>query len=85
MLQQFDLSQGPLGQNFLAEDIGDLLDGDALAGGIVRRSTISSAAPVIFRACSPNNAVCALPQFFRHGVAIVHDKVLIEHLEHLAT
>lgn len=32
MLKQLDLSQGPLGQDLLAEDIGDLLDGDALAG-----------------------------------------------------
>jgi hypothetical protein len=32
MLKQLDLSQSPLGQDLLAEDIGDLLDGDALAG-----------------------------------------------------
>ena len=32
MLQQFDLSQGALSQDLLAEDVGDLLDGDAFAG-----------------------------------------------------
>ena len=32
MLKQLDLSQSPLGQDLLAEDIGDLLDGDTLAG-----------------------------------------------------
>jgi hypothetical protein len=32
MLQQLDLSQSPLSQDLLAEDIGDLLDSDTLAG-----------------------------------------------------
>jgi hypothetical protein len=31
MLKQLDLSEGTLGQNLLAEDIGHLLDGNALA------------------------------------------------------
>lgn len=31
MLKQLDLSQRTLGQNLFAEDVGDLLDGDALA------------------------------------------------------
>jgi hypothetical protein len=31
VLKQLDLSQGTLSQDFLAEDIGDLLDGNALA------------------------------------------------------
>lgn len=31
VLQQLDLSQGPFGQNLLAEHIGDLLDSDTLA------------------------------------------------------
>jgi len=30
VLEQLDLAQGALGQDLLAEDIGDLLDGDAL-------------------------------------------------------
>lgn len=32
VLQQLDLAQGALGENFLAENIGDLFDGDALVG-----------------------------------------------------
>ena len=32
VLKQLDLSQSALGQNLLAEDVGDLLDGDTLAG-----------------------------------------------------
>ena len=30
MLEQLDLAQGAFGQDLLAKDIGDLLDGDAL-------------------------------------------------------
>jgi hypothetical protein len=32
MLEQLDLSQGTLGEDLLAEDIGDFLDSDAFAG-----------------------------------------------------
>lgn len=35
VLQQLDFSQGALGQDLLAEHIGDLFDGDALARYIV--------------------------------------------------
>ena len=42
MLQQLDLAQGALGQNLLAEDIGDLLDGDALARPVVGRGAVWS-------------------------------------------
>ena len=35
VLQQLDLTQSALGQDFLAENIGDLLDGDALARLVV--------------------------------------------------
>jgi hypothetical protein len=31
MLEQLDLSQSALGEDLLAEDVGDFLDGDALA------------------------------------------------------
>lgn len=41
MLQQLDLSQGPLGQDLLAEDIGDFLDGDTITGLGVGRGTES--------------------------------------------
>lgn len=42
MLQQLDLAQGALGQDLLAEDIGDLLDGDALSCRVVGRGAVWS-------------------------------------------
>lgn len=39
VLQQLDLSQRPLGQDLLAEHIGDLLDGDAFTRLHVRSGT----------------------------------------------
>ena len=35
VLEQFDLSQSPLGEDLLAEDIGDLLDGNTVTSHIV--------------------------------------------------
>ena len=35
VLQQLDLAQGALGEDLLAKDIGDLLDGDALVRLVV--------------------------------------------------
>lgn len=35
VLEQLDLAEGALGEDLLAEDVGDLLDGDALAGLVV--------------------------------------------------
>ena len=35
MLEQLDLAQGTLGKDLLAEDVGDLLDGYALARLVV--------------------------------------------------
>jgi hypothetical protein len=35
VLQQLDLAQGALGQDLLAEDIGDLFNGDALVGLVI--------------------------------------------------
>lgn len=35
VLEELDLTQGALGQDLLAEDIGDLLDGDALVALVV--------------------------------------------------
>ena len=40
MLQQLDLAQGALGEDLFAEDIGDLLDGDALARLVVGRGAV---------------------------------------------
>jgi hypothetical protein len=42
VLEQLDLAQGALGQNLLAEDIGDLLDGDTLVGLVVDRRALGS-------------------------------------------
>ena len=39
MLQELDLAQGALGQDLLAEDIGDLFDGDTLVGLVVDSGT----------------------------------------------
>lgn len=41
MLQELDFSQRPLCQYLFTEDIGDLLDRNALACLVVRRSTTS--------------------------------------------
>ena len=43
VLQQLDLAKGSLGQNLLAKNIGDLLDGDALVGLVVHGGTIDMA------------------------------------------
>ena len=47
VLQELDLAQGALGQDLLAEHIGDLLDGDALVrlvvhGGAVIEGVVSA-------------------------------------------
>lgn len=39
MLEQFDLAQSPLGEDLLAEHIGDLFNGHALASLDVGRGT----------------------------------------------
>lgn len=70
VLQQLDLAQGALGEDFLAEHIGDLLDGDALARLVVGRGA--------------DNAVGALAQLLGHVVPLVDDKLLVEDLEDLA-
>lgn len=41
MLQELDLSQGPLGQDLLAKDIGDLLDRYSLACLIIRSRAVT--------------------------------------------
>lgn len=43
VLKELDLAQGALGQDLLAEDIGDLLDSDTLVGLVVHRGTIKYA------------------------------------------
>jgi hypothetical protein len=41
MLKELDLSQSALGQDLLAEDIGNLLDGNTLTSLVIRGSTMS--------------------------------------------
>lgn len=40
VLQELDLAQGSLGQNLLAENIGDLFDGDTLVRLSVDRGAV---------------------------------------------
>ena len=70
VLEQLQFTQRPLRQNLLAEDIGDFLDGDALARLVVRGGA--------------DDPVRALAQLFGHGVAFVDDEVLVEDFEDLA-
>lgn len=70
VLQQLDLAQGTLGQNLLAEDIGDLLDSNTLSGLVV--------------GCGADNTIGALTKLFRDSVALVDNEVLVEDLEDLA-
>jgi hypothetical protein len=70
VLQQLDLTQGALGEDLLAEHIGDLLNGNALARLVVGRGA--------------HNAVGALAQLLGHIVPLVNDKFLVEDLEDLA-
>lgn len=47
MLQKLDLAQSPLGEDFLGEDIGELLDRDSISsGGVLRRAATVSASPL---------------------------------------
>lgn len=52
MLQQLDFAQGALGQNLLAKDIGDFLDGNSLVGLVIDGSTIHNRIEISIRSCS---------------------------------
>jgi len=69
VLQQLDLSQRPLSQDLLAEDICDLLDSNTLACLVVGR-------------CD-HDAVRSLTKLLGHSVALIDNEVLVEDLEHL--
>lgn len=94
VLQQLDLAQGALGEDLFAEDIGDLLDGDALAGLVVGRGAVDGSISMciliqyVRAACRcpslPDNAVGALAQLLCHIVPLVDDELLVEDLEDLA-
>jgi hypothetical protein len=42
VLEELDLTQGALGQDLLAEDIGDLLDGDTLVALVVDSGAVGA-------------------------------------------
>lgn len=98
VLKELDLTQSALRQDLLAEDIGDLLDGDALVAlvvdsGAVRthEESLADSLPMhISPAASdishlPHNAVGSLAELLGNGVALIHDEVLVEDLEDLST
>lgn len=85
MLKQLYFSEGTLGQNLLAKDIGDLLDGDALASlpVVCSASAVSVISIHCCSRCIPNNAICTLAELFRHSVFLIDNEVLVEDLEDL--
>ena len=95
MLQQLDFAQSALGEDLFAKDIGNLLYGNTFAGLVVhcgavegfpvsitaRRGKVNKG--MVWRRL-PDDAVCALPEFFGHSIAVINNKILIEDLEHFA-
>lgn len=87
MLQQLNLSKRPLGQDLLTENIGDLLDRDAFAGLVVRRSAVDKVSVMPSSRTSdsiPDYAISTLPQLLGDIVALVDNELLVEDLEDLA-
>ncbi len=98
VLQQLDLAQRTLGQDLLAEDIGDLLDGygsilDDLAGlsisnflccAAIRGVSTDSRPCILIRRNLPDNAVGTLSNLLLHIVLRLDDKVLVEDIELVA-
>lgn len=86
VLEEFDLSQGTLGQDLLAEDICDFLDGNTFASLTVGRCTVIPSA-VIWTAAPtnvPDNTICTLAELFCNSVSLINNEILVEHLKHLA-
>lgn len=97
VLEELYLAQCSLGQNLLAEHIGNLLDSDTLVGLVVHSGTIAVESRTVspdpiqrVKECaaaqcsSPDNTIGALTQLFGNRIALVDDKVLVEDLEGLA-
>ena len=86
VLEELDLSQGTLRENLLAENIGDFLDGHAIAclaiGG--RAVQVLGSEHALEPMYIPDNTVCTLSELFRHSVSVVDDEVLVKDLEDLA-
>lgn len=68
--KQLDLAQSTLGQDLLAENIGDLLDSHTLVCLVVGGRA--------------HYSVRALSELFRHGVPLVNHEILIEDFEDLS-
>lgn len=101
VLEELYLAQCSLGQNLLAEYIGNLLDSDTLIGLVIHSGTIEVESRMISpnpiqrsknaqqrsasQIDSPDNTIGALTQLFGNRIALVNDKVLVEDLEGLAT
>ena len=91
MLEQLYLPQCSLRQNFLAEDIGDLLDGNTLLSLGIGRRTVIRASVSRYRkgvhhnteSSIPNNTISSLAKLLGHSVSLIHNEVLVEHLEDL--
>ena len=95
MLKQLDLSQGPLGQDLFAENIGDLFNGNTFAGHAVCGGAViwSDEGRDVDMVCAggtgplsalkhvPDDAVCSLTQFLGHIVPFIDGEVLVEDFE----
>lgn len=69
VLKELDLTQGALGQDLLAEDIGDLLDGDTLVALVVNGGTVETRGSLL---------VVVSNQFARgqqHGTSATHHTI----------
>ncbi len=90
VLQQLDLPQRALGQNLLAKNIGDLLDGNAFGGLHVGGSAVGAVSlpptqvEMARRRGLPNDAVRTLTKLLGHIVAFVNYEFLVEDIEDLA-
>ena len=94
MLQQLYLSERTLGQDLLAEDIGNFLDCDTLLTLRIRSRTAMNRDQQTFprsrtmqsyRRAIPDNTVGSLTKFLGHGISLIDDEVLVEHLKHLSS
>lgn len=90
MLEQLDFAQSSLGQDLLAENIGDLLYGHALTGLYVgcrtgTKSSVMTAATSADPRHLPDDTISTLAQLFGDIVVLVHDEILVEDLEDFAT
>lgn len=86
VLEELDLSQRPLGENLLAEDIGHFLDSNpfSVLGVCGCAACVSVACQFVVALDLPDDTICTLTQLFRNCVSLIDHKILIEDLEHFA-